>query len=424
MKVFVQCLYLLAPLLLISCNDESSPIGSDFFQGSAINMTTIDTLTIRTSTILFDSLVSGDAPRLLVGYHVDEDLGAISSSTYFQLGLGAPFSIDKQTTRFNRAELRLIHDGYSYYDTTSTLSFSVHRLKQQLAIHTDNIYNTSRFTYDPTPMAGISYKPKPNKLDTVYIPLPEAFGADIIRLAQSSAVPVSATYSFLGYFYGLAVIPDAVDGPVVGFSTTAEVRIYYEDNSVTPSVEKFLSLQLGDNLKYNKISGNRLLTSLNGLKPGSHYGSGQTDHKGYIQSGAGVALRVEIPYLRSIMIEHEGLTIVSAQLQLSPSRDNSGQNLPLPSDLVMQRVNYKNDYLSSYSTQGILVEDYYLERDTHYSVDVTAFINQQIALEEENQNALVFTTDDATFRSTVSRLYIDDQFGDRPMKLSITCLVY
>src|SRR4051812_39533167 len=107
MKAFVQCVHLLAPLILFSCNDESSPIGSDFFQGAAINMTTIDTLTIRTSTMMFDSLVTGDATRFLVGYHEDDDLGNISSSAYFQLGTQGLFQLDKKTTTFSHAELLL-----------------------------------------------------------------------------------------------------------------------------------------------------------------------------------------------------------------------------------------------------------------------------------------------------------------------------
>src|ERR1041385_1864409 len=254
MKVLVQCVYLLAPLLLFSCNDEASPIGSDFFEGGTINMTTIDTLSIRASTVLYDSLVTGDATRLLVGYHVDKDLGAVSSTAFFQLANPGAFSIDKETTTFSRAELRLIHDGYSYYDTTSTISFSVHQLRQKLEIHVDNLYNTSDFKYDPTPMGSASYTPRPSVKDTVEIPLSASFGQDIIRLAQSSAIQVSAPSEFLDYFYGLAVVPDATNGPIIGFSTTVEVRVYYIDKSVTPSVEKFLSLPLGDYLKYNKVS--------------------------------------------------------------------------------------------------------------------------------------------------------------------------
>src|ERR1044071_1108082 len=176
MKALVQCVYLLTPLVLLSCNDEASPIGSDFFEGGTLSMTTIDTLTIHTSTITYDSLVTGDATRLLVGYHSDPELGVISSSSFFQLGMSSSFTLDKQTTTFTHAELRLVHDGYSCYDTTSTISFSVHQLKQQLETQSDNFYNTSKFRYNPAPMGSISYRAKPNKLDTVFIPLPAAFG--------------------------------------------------------------------------------------------------------------------------------------------------------------------------------------------------------------------------------------------------------
>src|SRR5690349_9064650 len=104
MKALVQCLFLMLLVSLVSCNDTASPIGSDFFQGTAINMSTIDTLTIRTSTIVFDSLVTADASRLLVGYHVDEDLGAVSSAAYFQIGMLNAFTLDKLSTKFSRAE--------------------------------------------------------------------------------------------------------------------------------------------------------------------------------------------------------------------------------------------------------------------------------------------------------------------------------
>ncbi|MEI9919909.1 MAG: DUF4270 family protein [Bacteroidota bacterium] len=426
MKVFVQCVYLLAPLILLfSCNDEASPIGSDFFNGGgAINMTTIDTLTIRTSTMLFDSLATADAPRLLVGYHEDADLGKVQSAAFFQLGTQGLFQLDRTTSSFTRVELRLIHDGYSYYDTTQSISFAVHQLKEQLKFRTDNIYNTSKFKYDPTPMGSVTYKVKPSLKDTVKIPLSATFGQNLIRLAQSSATQVSSTEEFLTYFYGLAIVPTGTSGPIVGFGVTPEVRIYYLNTAVTPSVEAYLVLSYQDLLKYNKISSDRSGTALSGLKSGNHIDADDAGGKGYMQAGVGLGLRLEIPYLRSILLEHAGLTILSAQLEISPSRDNDDRNAAIPAPLLMQRVNYKNQLVSSYAQQAVLVEDYYLERDTHYSVDVTTYVKQQVALEEANQNAIVFITEESAFRSTVNRVYIDDQLGDREMKLTITCLVY
>ncbi|MEJ0030678.1 MAG: hypothetical protein WDO15_10065 [Bacteroidota bacterium] len=58
--------------------------------------------------MMFDSLVTGDAPRLLVGYHEDEDLGKISASAYFQLSTQGLFEVDKLTATFSRVELRLV----------------------------------------------------------------------------------------------------------------------------------------------------------------------------------------------------------------------------------------------------------------------------------------------------------------------------
>ncbi len=205
---------------------------------------------------------------------------------------------------------------------------------------------------------------------------------------------------------------------------TPEIRIYYINNAVTPSVETYLSLTFQDFAKYNQIISDKSSTPLNALKSGSHVDSEKTAGKGYLQAGVGLGLRVEIPYLRSILIENNGLTVLSAELEISPAHDNEDRNAVLPNPLLIQRVNYKNQLVSSYSQQGTLVEDYYLERDTHYSIDITTYVHQQMALEELNENAILFTTDDATFRATVNRMYIGDQSGDRQMKLKITCLIY
>ena len=423
MRPLVYCLCSLVAVVLLSCNEDASQIGSGFFEGGSIGLATVDTLTIRTSTIRFDSLITSDATRFLVGYHNDEDLGIVSSSSYLQIGMQGSFSIDKLYTSYTRAELRLVHDGYSYYDTLDDVSLSVHSLTEDMEFQDQYIYNTKAFKYNATPLGSITYKAKPNTHDTVHIPLSEQFGRDIIRFAQGGAIEVSSTTEFLNYFRGIALVPSPGNGPVVGFSTDAEIRIYYLDKSQTPGVERYLVLNSGNNLWCNHIGSDMSSTQLNGLDDQRlSFGSDRTDKKGYIQSGAGLGLRIEIPYLRSMLIENEGLTIVNAVLEIAPARNNSSRNTPLPTELVMSAVDYKNQLISTYTTNATLNEDLYLDRDTHFEADITVFVKQQLQIEQLNNNALVFTTNDATFRSTVTRLYAGDQLNDREMKLKISCL--
>lgn len=78
-------------LSLVSCTKEPSEIGSNFFEGGSLILSEVDTITIKASTILFDSLATSDATRLLVGAHDDENLGFLSATSFFQVGIAYPF---------------------------------------------------------------------------------------------------------------------------------------------------------------------------------------------------------------------------------------------------------------------------------------------------------------------------------------------
>jgi len=424
MRALLNCLCVFVVITVASCSDEASEIGSNFFSSGSLSMSAIDTLTAVVSTVKYDSMVTGDASRLLVGYHEDQDLGATSSAAYFQVGVDYAFDIDKLYTSYTRSELRLIHDGYSFYDTLTEITFSVHKLTEVLKTD-DYYYNTNSFRYDPTPMGTVTYKPRPNTKDTVKIALTDDLGRDIIRLAQSSSTQVSSIDDFLDYFDGFVLVPSTTSGPIVGFNISAQLRIYYNDKSTTPSVEKYLSASHGTLSKYNKISSNTTSTDLKDLKVQRYsLSSKATGNKGYIQSGTGLGFRVSLPYLRRIMIDNKDLTVVNATLQFSPTRDSEGINVPLPATLQMTSIDFKNDMYSVYSDVAVLTQDYDLGRDTHYTVDITGYVKSQLAIEEFNDNGVFFAPDDATLRGTVNRLYIGDQNSDRAMKVTLNVLTY
>lgn len=427
MKAAAYCVLLMMATGLLSCNEEPSGIGSDFFQSGSLSLVTVDTLTVQTATVMFDSLVTSDATRLLVGYHEDNDLGIVSSSTFFQVAPQSSLILDGDLTTYSRIELRLTYDGYSYYDTTSIVTLNIHRLTEDLEIDDAYLYNTSSFQYDTRSLGTISLIPRPNASDTLVIRLADGFGRDIVQLAQNSASEVSTIADFLHYFKGIAITPANTSGPILGFSTAAEIRVYYIDKSQTPGVEKYLSIPAGETLHFNQVRCDRSSTALRGLRSQEeHYSSSQTGDKGYIQSGAGLGLRIEIPYLRDMVRENGDLTVVDAVLEIAPAREASDQNknAGLPRWLVMSAVNYKNEIYGNYEEQPLLIEDVYLGRDTHYEVNIRDFVTQQLVIAEINKNALLFTFADSTFRSSVTRLYAGDQHNAREMKLKIYCVKF
>jgi hypothetical protein len=426
MKVTQYLSLFIVITLLNSCIDAPSEIGSGFFSDGNLDVINIDTVTLEVSTVQFDSVPTSAPARFLVGSHNDTDLGKISSRSFYQVAPASVLALDEDFTSYTKAVLTLVYDGYSFYDTTVQVTYHVHRLTQEIELDESYLYNNSSFAYDPAPLGSVTFTPRPNRSDTLEIPLSDDLGKEIIRLAHESAEEVSSAESFLEYFYGVVIIAeDSDDGPILGFSPNSEIRVYYMDKSQTPGEEKYISVSSDSYLKFNQIKADRSFTNLSALLPQRyHLSSTQTNKKAYLQSGAGLSIRVQMPYLREILRENKNMIVSDAVLEFIPVSADEERNTPLPSSLLMTAVNFRNDSYGSFSNGATLIEDVYLERDTRYVVNVKDFVLQQLAIEEFNENALLFTLGDQDIQSTVNRLYIGDQKNDHQMKLKIYCLTF
>jgi hypothetical protein len=86
----------------------------------------------------------------------------------------------------------------------------------------------------------------------------------------------------------------------------------------------------------------------------------------------------------------------------------------------MDFVDGQNNFLSGPFAIR-LVKDVEYGRNTLYQADVTAFVNSQIPTITNSHYALLIMLDDLQSRSTstVSRLYLGDQFNQFNMKLRL-----
>jgi hypothetical protein len=403
-----------------SCNNEPSGIGSDFFQSGSLYIDSFDTLTLRVSTVALDSMITSNPARLLAGRHIDEELGIITAMPFFQITPGDVPTLTNAS--YSRATLLLRYDDYSYYDTLSSTTLVVHEVVEEIKLIEGSLYNTSSFDYDPEALGSITFEPRPTLGDSIEIPLSDDFGLNIYKLAEKSATEISSSQDFLKYLRGLAVSPGAdANGAVLGFKTDAEVRIYYHDRSSLPVEERHFRLNTSSNIRFNHITADRSSTSLAPLSSQRSIRSVFTDHKAYYQGGCGLGIRVEIPYLRDILIDNPGLHILEAVLQFSPVPRSGKGNTPAPEVLAMYVVNGQNEVISISDSQVRvrLEEDVYLGRDTRYPLSILDFVNYQLAQPEFNQNAVLFTSEDEFLRSSVHRLYVGDQMSERPMKLML-----
>lgn len=138
---------------------------------------------------------------------------------------------------------------------------------------------------------------------------------------------------------------------------------------------------------------------------------------------------MEIPYLRSILVDNPDLILTQALLTFYPAHNSHRINTGFPEKLKVYAVNQRNevtsDLLSTNTVEGFafITLDMDLNRNTYYQVNVLSFIQSQLELEEYNDNALLFTLDQDTRSLTVGRLLIGNQNSESEMTLRLSLAV-
>lgn len=423
----LKTIYTIAVGLLLaasftSCN-ESQELGAGFFPDESFDVALVDTLSFAVSSVIYDSIPTRNSGRLLVGYHEDAKLGKISAATYFQVSFqneGA-YYLDKAHTFYDSITLVLTYDGYSYYDTNQIQKFYVHEVLQTIEIPDEDttLFNNTEIAYNPTPLGERSFFARPGRKGTLEIRLANRLGAAIFDLAIEESEILSTVTKFQEYLKGLVITPDiAQSGAILGFSPTAELRVHYRDNSELPVKQKTLVFPLNDGLYFNHIESNRSGVPLSKLQEFEiPLSSEQTGNEAFMQSGVGIAARIEIPYLKSMIELNNDFLISEAILEFYPTSYAGSANTPLPTTLTAYWVDEDNVPIAS-SFTAVLQTDNEFDRDTYYQIDLTTFIKTQLAITENNRNAILLTPS-TDFRNGLNRIIIGDGKHKNKMKLKI-----
>ena len=111
-------------VLMDSCNDiinDSDFLAGEAFTNSDIRVMRIDTLKVETYTMKFDSVITSEASRMLIGKYLDPVFGMVKSSSYVEI-LPSNYSIDSEA-KYDSIAFFLKYDKYYYNDTLQQYSF-------------------------------------------------------------------------------------------------------------------------------------------------------------------------------------------------------------------------------------------------------------------------------------------------------------
>ncbi|MFZ6010448.1 MAG: DUF4270 family protein [Bacteroidota bacterium] len=418
-------MYVFLLVFFARCGTEASEIGSGFFNGGDLDISYIDSVSVKLSTIKYDSLITSNTERLLAGSFDDSRLGRITASSFFIPELNGSSGLDEDNHQLVYASITMFYDEYSYYDTTSLMTLYAYRLKEQMTVGNDGyLYSTSSFAINPQILGAVTFSPQPHKADSLEIKLSPSFSLELFNKAIKGHSDLENNANFAKYIKGFVIAPDStISASLVGFDLNAELRLYYLDKTTVPSSRKYISFPVkygdGSSLYFTKIQVNHSRTKLGVLRTlKNKLAATENQGEAYLQGSAGLALRVDMPYLRSLA-QLSNFYITEAVLDIYPVKKSYNKLTPLPSKLTAHRVNGKNIIYADFASDVVLFEDADLGRDTYYTVDITAFVKDQMATQQFNENALLLRIDWKSFRSGADRLYATLNNGDYKTRVRI-----
>ena len=220
-----KLLWLLSPIFLaiMSCNNDelitSEFVAGEVFTDSNIRVVLVDTMTVEVSTIKFDSIVTSQSDRMLIGKYSDPVFGMVKSSNYMGM-LPNSYTIASEAV-YDSIVLFMKYDQYYYNDTLQTNTIHIKRLTANFSPdENDSFYNTSTVAFDEDDLGLISYTPRPLSTDSLEIKLSDSLGEEFFTNLQNKIV--TNTTEFTDKFKGLAFQPDEEDnGAIIGFSSSS-----------------------------------------------------------------------------------------------------------------------------------------------------------------------------------------------------------
>ncbi|MFA5300005.1 MAG: DUF4270 family protein, partial [Lutibacter sp.] len=412
-------LVLLSFTILISCNDDTKTylVGEDFIELDS-RVLQIDTLTLKTSTIQLDSVITSGSDRLLIGSLQDAVFGDLTSQSYLRL---APrdYYIDKKAI-YDSIALILRYDKYYYGDTLQTQTYRVHEITSKFEPKDKDetqFYNTSTLDYKNEVLGENTFRVYPIKKDSINITLNPSFGENLFNNFQKKTVKNLDDLDKI--FRGITIVPDSNDNAVLGYRLSSSkgsvLRLYYTlDDGVNSDKDRFTDFDIIE--LFNNITSDKTPTLLNPITDGEYLlPSDKTNNRMYMQSGTSISARVEIPYVRNLtnLYSENGGTVINATLKMYVDPKSHNENISSIESLNVYIVDNKNRFvrqltgldgkpvyatLKSYSAE--------LNYDYYYSVDITSFLDETQNSPQLSKYALMFQLPNNNI--TVDKLLIYD----------------
>ena len=194
------------------------------------------------------------------------------------------------------------------------------------------------------------------------------------------------------------------------------ITLYYHELKEKPT-EQTLVFNASTSLNYTKVEHDRTNTPLENLKAGTDYElpSSESEHQVYLQGLTGMYINIEFPYLNNLNQTGRLVSIESAVLKLYPIKVRITESIHCRNRCLFIRQTRITPLRVSLLTSreitqtGSLVEDNVYYEDTHYSFDITSFIQNNLGTAGESREKLQIFLSDNAFYNTVRGVVLGDR---------------
>ncbi|RZK21793.1 MAG: DUF4270 family protein [Hymenobacter sp.] len=314
----------------------------------------VDTLTLRASTVLRDSVITSTSNYMLVGRYTDPQLGIIKASSYATLVLGSAFIPDRSQVA-DSVVLVLKPDTYRYGDTTKTQTLvEVRRLNSFLPT-TSYAFAAPRLTPMTTRTGAVLNQAAPTplrarrSLNTLRLRLDQKFGQELMDAGKIGQLTTQDQLD--ARCPGLALLPGASDDAALvrldATSTAQAVILYYHDPT-DPTTVLSQSFTLNGRHFY-QAEAVRTGTLLNPLtSTNRQLQSPSTAEQTYIEGLLGLETKIEIPYLFDLRNYGQRFIITNATMIAEVPVNTLGTNLSPPINITVSTTDVNNRQVTTF----------------------------------------------------------------------------
>lgn len=406
---------------IFGCHNPSE-IGFDLGGDGNVGALYTDSVSLKYSTVLSDSSVTSNGTYILAGKTVDPVFGEMEATAFFQPSLTPQYNtsgtiITNTTTGavlfdtlqlknsnpiVDSLRLRLYCPGVIFGDTNAMSTFRIHRLTE--LAQNKNYSSTEKLNYDATPLAEFTINLPMLRNDSTgvigayFVKLPTDIATELINAGSTAN---GNNTSFVNSFRGFAIVPDAGNKAIYGFSTgyldlngrNSSLIPYWHFEGDTTSTLHVFNI---NGPRHSSIETDRSGTALANLSNANNEISfDAAGERLFLQSGTGISTKIDLSPVANI----GDIKVAKAVLEFRQDPASINKLFPKSYFQVLAEVGNNNqqarnaDNLLTYigATNQSTVGSYYVLSDTttYFNVDITQYLQRLSFSKDYNKKILL-----------------------------------